>query len=38
VFGYKVTSGIHLLGQYVILDPGADDPRSGVGLGLRLAL
>lgn len=38
VFGYKVTPGIHLLGQYVVLDPGADDPRSGVGLGLRLAL
>ncbi len=38
VFGYKVTPGVHLMGQYVVLDPGDEDPRSGVGLGLRVAL
>jgi hypothetical protein len=36
--GYKVTPGIHVLGQYLILSPGEADNQAGVGLGMRVAL
>lgn len=36
--GYKITPGVHVFGQYLLLAPGELDNQSGVGLGVRVAL
>ncbi len=36
--GYKITPGVHVFGQYLLLAPGELDNQSGVGLGVRVVL